>query len=77
MTANHGSQSARVRKLHLLAGEIGLTYEECMELSQYILRRDLVSWKNLPDPLAERLLDAFHGFQLISELLRMRGPAGL
>jgi hypothetical protein len=72
VTANNGSQSARVRKLHLLAHEIGLDHDECIELTQYILRRPVVSWKNLPDDHADRLLDALQGFQLVSQLIRMR-----
>ena len=74
MVANKGPQSARVRKLHLLAHEIGLTDEECIELTQYVLRRPIVSWKNLPDDLADRLLDALQGFQLVSQLLKMPRP---
>lgn len=57
------------RKAYLLAKELGLTDADRMELAQYILRRDVTTWKGLDEEQLERLLDAMSGFQLICHLL--------
>lgn len=74
MTTQSGvSQSAKVRKAFLVArNEIGLTPEERIALSTYLLRRDMTTWKGLDDEQASRLLDALEGYQLITELKRQR-----
>jgi hypothetical protein len=75
VTASNGSQSARVRKLYALANDLELSRDERIELTQIILRRNIVSWENLPDDLADRMLDAFEGYEKISWLLTMRCDA--
>lgn len=73
MTESGVSQSPRLRKLFLLAkNEIGLTDDERIELSTYLLRRDMTTWKQLDDEQAGRLLDALEGYLLVTELLRQR-----
>ena len=75
MSQCDGPQEARRRKLMASAKEVGLTREERIELAQYILRRDITTWKTLDDDQVLRLLDAFEGFHLIVELLAQRPPA--
>ncbi len=70
---NGGSQTARQRKLFLLAKEIGLRREERIDLAQIVLRRDIVSWKELDDAQVCRMLDALEGYQYVVELFRQRG----
>ena len=67
---------ARRRKLFALAGEIGLTRDERLEIACYLLRRDITSWKQLDDEQRSRLLDALEGYQLVEVLLSLRPPAG-
>jgi hypothetical protein len=63
---------ARRRKLFLVAKEIGLTRDERLEMSCYLLRRDVTTWKTLSDEQVCRLLDAFEGHHLVTSLLQMR-----
>ncbi len=72
MTGEAEHQDARRRKLFLIADEIGLTRTERIEFSQYLLRRDVTTWKGLSDEQVERLLDGHEGYQLITELLAQR-----
>lgn len=65
----------RRRKLWLLAKETGLTTEERMEWSTYLLRRDITSWVGLTDDQVLRLLDGLESFQLLTGLLAMRPGA--
>ena len=58
--------------MFMIAGEIGLDRDERIELSKYLLRRDIVSWKHLDEDQVLRILDALEGFQLIAELARQR-----
>lgn len=76
MDASSGPQSPQRRKLHLLADEIGLTRTERIELSCYLLRRDITTWKQLDDAQVCRLLDALEGWQLIQALDAQRPPPG-
>ena len=69
-----GSQSPQRRKLHLLAREIGLTRTERIELSCYLLRRDITTWKQLDDEQVLRMLDALNGYQMIRVLEMQRPP---
>jgi len=71
----HSGQSPQLRKLFTVAKELGLTQEERLELSCYLLRRDIVSWGELDDGQVLRLLDAFEGFRLVSALMLMRSGA--
>ena len=66
-------QSLRRRKLFLVAKEIGLTRDERIELAQYLLRRDITSWKQLDEEQVLRLLDAIEGYSLIRQLEQLRG----
>lgn len=58
-----------------VAGDIGLTRDERIELVQYLLRRDVTSWKHLTEDQVRRVLDALEGYELISALLEMRSGA--
>ncbi len=70
-----GSQSPRRRKMFAVAGEIGLTDAEQIELAQYLLRRDITSRKDLSEEQVARMLDALEGYELVSALLAMRSGA--
>ena len=59
---------ARRRKLHMVAKEIGLSRDDRIELSQYILRRDITSWTELDEAQMTRMLDALEGYGLICHL---------
>ncbi len=63
---------ARRNKMYLLAMEIGLTRDDRIDLAQYILRRDITSWKDLTDEQVLRILDALEGYQLVHHLLAVR-----
>ena len=75
MEAPNGDIVARRRKLWVLTKEIGLCKEERIELTQYLLRRDITSWVGLDDGQVCRLLDALEGYQLVRDLLAMRPEA--
>ena len=64
--------AARKRKLFLYADEYGLSRDERLELSCFLLRRDITSWSQLNDHQVCRLLDAFEGCGLILSLISMR-----
>lgn len=68
------SQSPQRRKLYLLATEIGLSREERVELSRYLLRRDITSWQTLSEEQVMRMLDALEGYHLVGTLLAQRPP---
>ena len=70
-----GNVEARRRKLWVLAKEIGLTTDERIEWTQYLLRRDITSWVGLPDDQVSRLLDGLESYQLLTCLLSMRPGA--
>lgn len=65
-------QSPARRKLFQRAGELGLTKDERIDLAQYLLRRDITSWKHLDEAQVLRLLDALEGFELVVEILNQR-----
>jgi hypothetical protein len=65
-------QSARRRKLHVYADQIGLTTEERIEIAQLMLRRDITSWKDLDDEQVDRMLDCLEGFLLVTYQLSLR-----
>jgi len=66
---------ARRRKLWCLAKEIGLSKDERIEWTQYLLRRDLTTWAGLDDGQVSRLLDGLESYQLLRDLLAMRPGA--
>lgn len=74
MDETNGPQTLQLRKLFLLADEIGLTRTERIELSCYLLRRDITTWKQLDDAQVCRMLDALEGWQLIQALNAQRPP---
>ena len=73
-------QSPQRRKLYLMAdetfGKDEQGRQERMELTRYLLRRDITSWRELSDEQVLRLLDAFEGHHLIQTLLDQRPPPG-
>lgn len=68
-------REAQRRKLYCVARENRLTRDERIDLAQYMLRRDIESWKDLSEGEILRLLDAFEGFELILQLLTQRSGA--
>jgi hypothetical protein len=60
------------RKLMSLASALRMTRDERIEFAQFLLRRDITSWKQLNDEQVIRLLDAFEGHHLLNELLAQR-----
>ncbi|WP_373070177.1 hypothetical protein [Gemmatimonas sp.] len=70
--AETGTPAARRRKIFLLADALGLTRDERIELAEVILRRDLVSWKQLDDAQVDRMLDVLEGAAMVIELQRQR-----
>ena len=78
MAEETGRLTARRRKLFVLADKIGLTREERIEISEAMLWRDIVSWKELDDDQVSRMLDALEGYVLVSYLLMNRAaqPSG-
>jgi hypothetical protein len=66
------SDSPQWRKLMALASGLQMTRDERIEFAQYLLRRDITSWKQLTDEQVTRLLDAFEGHYLLNELLAQR-----
>ncbi len=69
MDAQGEGPAARRRKLFLCAHGCGLTRQERIDLAEYLLRRDVSSWKSLTEAEVGRLLDAFEGHALIAFLL--------
>lgn len=66
------AQSNERRKLFVVADEVGLYRDERIALAEYLLRRDVKTWKDLTEDQVRRLLDAFDGWHLINELLAQR-----
>lgn len=64
---------ARRRKLLATAREIGLCREARIDLAEYVLRRDVDTWKTLTDEEVCRLLDTLEGFLLVGFLLSEQG----
>jgi hypothetical protein len=54
--------------------EIGLSRDERLEFSSYLLRRDITSWKQLDEAQVARLLDAIEGHELLTALFELRPP---
>lgn len=60
----------RKRRLaHLLANEIGLSRDDRHALVEWILHRDVSSWRELKPEDYDRILDALSGYQAITHLL--------
>jgi hypothetical protein len=59
-------REARRRKLYAIAREHQLTRTDRIDLAEFMLRRDIESWKDLSDGEITRLLDAFEGYELIT-----------
>lgn len=70
--AGRGTLEARRRKLFVLADHLELSKDERIELSQVILRRDIVSWKGLDEEMINRMLDALEGAEKYREIVRQR-----
>lgn len=63
---------ARRRKLFVYADALGMSREERIDLAEFVLRRDITSWKQLDDTQVLRLLDCFEGHALITWMLSQR-----
>lgn len=72
--ADEDMPEARRRKAYVLAREIGLNRQDRLDLAQYVLRRDVSTWKGLDDEQVTTLLTALEGYQLIRELLLTQLP---
>jgi len=72
MGSGGNPQSPQLKKLFLLADEIGLTREERIEYAQFLLRRDVVSWAQLEHSQVLRLLDGLESYQLVTALIDLR-----
>lgn len=72
MEARPGSPLARRRKLFVMADELGLTDSERIEMSRFVLWRDITTWKTLTAEQVDRMLDALEGAQAYLEILRQR-----
>lgn len=66
------ASTRRRRKMFLLAGEIGLTHDNLLDLATIMLRRDIISLTHLDDAQVSRMLDALEGYEKISFLLDAR-----
>lgn len=62
----------KLKKIFQRCDEIGLDRDDRMELAQYLLRRDIVSFKDLSEAQMDRLLDALEGYELILHLVALR-----
>lgn len=71
---NRESQTAAKRKLFVWAKHFKLSDDDRIEFAQYLLRRDITSWKQLDEDQVYRLLDAFEGHHLLSVLAEQGGP---
>lgn len=60
------------RKLWLWVDTYQLTRQERLDLAQYLLRRDIETWKDLSELQVDRLLDALEGFHLVAEIIHSR-----
>ena len=73
MTSRPVAQSKERRKLFVWCDDYGLDHQDRLTFSEYLLRRDVTTWKTLTDEEVLRLLDAFEGGHLLLELLVQRG----
>lgn len=51
------------------ADDCCFTRQDRIDLAQFLLRRDIHSWKELTEGQLSRILDAFEGHQLINQLI--------
>lgn len=61
-------EERRRRKVYALAKELGLSRCDRLDLAEFLLRRDITSWRQLDDGQIGRLLDALEGAQLVDQL---------
>jgi len=66
------AQSEKRRRLFVWADDLGLNRDERIALAEYLLRRDIQSWKDLTEEQVCRLLDACEGHALIETLISQR-----
>jgi hypothetical protein len=67
------AQSKERRKLFVWADQYRFDHHDRLTFAEYLLRRDVTTWKTLTDDEVLRLLDAFEGGHLLLELLVQRG----
>lgn len=60
------------RKMYAVARELTLSRDERIELSRLVLRREIMSWKELDPQQINRMLDALEGATAIIEIARQR-----
>lgn len=74
-TAPEAPSEDRRRRAYADANRLTLTHDERCALAEYLLRRDITSWKQLSDSQMQRLLDAMEGYVLIHSIMLQRGSA--
>jgi hypothetical protein len=72
MTTEDEGPAARRRLLFVRAAAFDMTREERIELAEYVLRRDISSWKDLTDQQVCRMLDVLEGAALVIHMLGQR-----
>lgn len=60
------------RKMYAVARELTLSRDERIELSRLVLRREIMSWKELDPQQINRMLDALEGATALLEIARQR-----
>lgn len=60
------------RRLWGLTHSLGLDRDERIELSEMILKRDVVSWTTLSLDEMRKIGDYLHGYELVAALLALR-----
>ena len=66
-------RTVKFRKVMHYVDLYRMSRDERLGLAEYVLRRDVASFKDLTEPQLERLLNAFEGHALIQHLLNSRG----
>lgn len=61
--------SRQKRRLFAQSSSLGFTPQDRRDLAEMILKKDIESWKTLTFGDANRLIDAFEGFEKISWIL--------
>lgn len=61
-----------MRKLWAITKEIGLSDEERHSLTEWVLKTDEVSWRELDTEQVCRLIDSLEGFLFVTAIMMMR-----
>ena len=72
---NPNPSGPELKKAFVLAGHLGLSRDERLEIASVILNRDVTTWKGLTPADSMRLLDAFEGHIYLAYLTLVRRNA--